>query len=76
MVYGRRMYEVMRYWDEDSPDLDADERDYPAAVAEPSPNEACAAAKVRESVDQSRPKHPLVFEAAGGLRFQPTGVGM
>jgi dihydrofolate reductase len=31
MVYGRRMYEVMRYWDEDSPDWDADESDYAAA---------------------------------------------
>lgn len=30
-VYGRGMYEVMRYWDEDSPDWDADERDYAAA---------------------------------------------
>lgn len=28
MLYGRRMYEVMRYWDEDSPDWDADEREY------------------------------------------------
>jgi len=31
MVYGRRMYEVMRYWDEDQTDWDADERDYAAA---------------------------------------------
>jgi dihydrofolate reductase len=31
MLYGRHMYEVMRYWDEDSPDWDADERDYAAA---------------------------------------------
>jgi dihydrofolate reductase len=31
MVYGRRMYEVMRYWDEDRPDDDAEERDYAAA---------------------------------------------
>ena len=30
MVYGRRMYEVMRYWDEDLPDWDADERAYAA----------------------------------------------
>jgi dihydrofolate reductase len=30
MVYGRRMYEVMRYWDEDLPDWDAQERDYAA----------------------------------------------
>jgi len=30
MVYGRRMYEVMRYWDEDSPEWDAEQRDYAA----------------------------------------------
>ena len=30
MIYGRRMYEVMRYWDEDLPDWDAEERDYAA----------------------------------------------
>ncbi len=30
MVYGRRMYEVMRYWDEDPPDDDAEEHDYAA----------------------------------------------
>jgi dihydrofolate reductase len=31
MVYGRRMYEVMRYWDDDLPDWDAKERDFAAA---------------------------------------------
>lgn len=30
-VYGRRMYEVMRYWDEDHSDWDEAERDYAAA---------------------------------------------
>ena len=30
-VYGRRMYEVMRYWDEDSADWIAEERDFAAA---------------------------------------------
>jgi dihydrofolate reductase len=30
MVYGRRMYEVMRYWDEDRPDDDADQQEYRA----------------------------------------------
>lgn len=29
-LYGRRMYEVMRYWDEDQPDWDAVEHDYAA----------------------------------------------
>jgi dihydrofolate reductase len=31
MVYGRRMYEIMRYWDEDLPDWDAEEHDFAAA---------------------------------------------
>jgi dihydrofolate reductase len=30
-VYGRRMYEVMRYWDEDRPEWDAEEHDFAAA---------------------------------------------
>ncbi len=30
-IYGRRLYEVMRYWDEDLPDWDADDRDFAAA---------------------------------------------
>jgi dihydrofolate reductase len=30
-VYGRRMYEVMRYWDEDSPEWSAEERDFAVA---------------------------------------------
>ena len=30
-VYGRRLYEVMRYWDEDRPEWGAAERDFAAA---------------------------------------------
>jgi dihydrofolate reductase len=30
-VYGRRLYEIMRYWDEDRPEWDAAERDFAAA---------------------------------------------
>jgi dihydrofolate reductase len=30
-VYGRRMYEVMRYWDEDRPEWGAEQRDFAAA---------------------------------------------
>jgi len=30
MVYGRRTYEIMRYWDDDLPDWGAEERDYAA----------------------------------------------
>lgn len=30
-LYGRRIYEIMRYWDEDHPDWDAGDRDFAAA---------------------------------------------
>lgn len=30
-IYGRRMYEIMRYWEQDSPDWDADDREFAAA---------------------------------------------
>jgi dihydrofolate reductase len=30
-VYGRRMYEIMRYWDDDHADWDAEERDFAVA---------------------------------------------
>ena len=31
VVYGRRMYEIMRYWDDDRPDWGAEGRDFAAA---------------------------------------------
>jgi len=30
VVYGRRMYQIMRYWDDDQPDWDADDREFAA----------------------------------------------
>jgi dihydrofolate reductase len=36
MVYGRRMYEIMRYWDEDLPEWDAQDREF-AAVWQSKP---------------------------------------
>jgi dihydrofolate reductase len=30
-IFGRRIYEIMRYWDEDSPDWDAEDRDFSMA---------------------------------------------
>jgi dihydrofolate reductase len=30
-IYGRRMYEIMRYWDEDHPEWDAEEHAFAAA---------------------------------------------
>ena len=31
VIYGRRMYEIMRYWDDDLPDWDAEEREFAVA---------------------------------------------
>jgi dihydrofolate reductase len=31
VIYGRRMYEIMRYWDEDLSDWDAEDRDFAVA---------------------------------------------
>src|SRR5260370_27582618 len=31
VIYGRRMYEIMRYWDEDLPDWDAEDREFAVA---------------------------------------------
>ena len=31
VVYGRRMYEIMSYWDDEQPDWDADDREFAAA---------------------------------------------
>ena len=31
VIYGRRMYDIMRYWDEDLPDWDAGDREFAAA---------------------------------------------
>jgi hypothetical protein len=33
-VYGRQMYEVMRYWDDDHPEWGAEERAFAGGVAE------------------------------------------
>ena len=35
-VYGRHMYEVMRYWDDDHPEWEAEEKRLRGGVAEPA----------------------------------------
>jgi dihydrofolate reductase len=71
MVYGRRMYEVMRYWDDDLPDWDAEERDY-AAVWRSRPKWV-----VSRSSKSVGPNATLVendIEAAiRGLKAEPAG---
>lgn len=71
-VYGRRMYEVMRYWDEDHPEWDEAERDYAAAWRN------CPKWVVSRSLTSVGPNATLVegeVEAAiRGLKAQLDGV--
>jgi dihydrofolate reductase len=77
MVYGRRTYEVMRYWDEDIPDWGADERDYAAVwrdktkwVVSPSlksvgPNATLVEGDIEAAVRGLKAKHAGEIEVAG-----------
>ena len=71
LLYGRRMYETMRYWDEDQSDWDADRRDY-AAVWRRQPKWV-----VSRSLKSVGPNATLVgddLEAAiSGLKAQVAG---
>ena len=71
IVYGRRMYEVMRYWDEDHADWDADKRDF-AAAWRSQPKWV-----VSRSLKSAGPNATLVEGDVGGMRrglkAQPVG---
>ena len=71
MVYGRRIYEVMRYWDEDLADWGAEERDY-AAVWRSRPKWV-----VSRTLKSVGPNATLVEgdleTAVGGLKDQLVG---
>jgi dihydrofolate reductase len=61
LIYGRRMYEVMRYWDADQPDWEAVEQDFAAAWrAKPK----WVVSRTLESVG---PNATLVRDDAGAL---------
>ena len=52
-VYGRQMYEVMRYWDDDHPEWDAEEHAFAAALAKPAEMGGLALAEVRRPQRQA-----------------------
>jgi len=61
IVHGRRMYEVMRYWDDDRPDWDAAERDF-AAVWRAKPKWV-----VSRTLESVGPNATLVRDDPGAL---------
>ena len=66
MVYGRRMYEVMRYWDEDLPDWDAEETRLCGSMAEPAKVGRVALAEVSRTQRYTRRGRPR----GGGARAE------
>jgi len=71
MVYGRRMYEIMRYWEEDLPEWDAEDREF-AAVWQSKPKWV-----VSRSLKSVGPNATLVEDdletAIRGLKTQQVG---
>ena len=76
-VYGRKMYEVMRYWDEDHPDWDADEHAFAAAwrrqpkwvvsrsLTSVGPNAALVRGDLEGAVRALKAEHDGEIEVAG-----------
>ena len=76
-LYGRRMYEVMRYWDEDLSEWGAEERDFAAAwrrqpkwvVSRSAPSVGPNAALVQDDLEaaarQLKAEHAGEIEVAG-----------
>jgi dihydrofolate reductase len=76
-LYGRGMYEVMRYWDEDRPEWDAAERDYAAAwrskpkwvvsrsLQEVGPNATLVAGALEPALSRLKAELEGVIEVSG-----------
>ena len=76
-VYGRRMYEVMRYWDEDHAEWDAAEREYAAAwrskpkwvvsrtLKSVGPNASLVGSDLEGEVRALKARHDGVIEVSG-----------
>lgn len=84
MIYGRTMYDLMRYWDEDRPEWDADGREYAQAwrskpkwvvsktLTEVGPNATLFSDGV-EAVREIKARHDGDIEVAGTLLAQSIG---
>lgn len=88
-VYGRRIYEIMRYWDDDRPEWDADERAFAAAwrrqpkwvVSRSStsvgPNATLVDGDLEGAIRQIKNEHEGEIEVAGaGLAGSLTELGL
>ncbi len=88
-LYGRRMYEVMRYWDEEHPEWNAAERDYAAAwrsqpkwvvsrsLTSVGPNATLVAGDIEAAIRRLKAELTGVIEVSGPeLAHSLTGLGL
>lgn len=76
-IYGRRIYEVMRYWDEDHPGWTPDERDFAAAwriqpkwvvsrtLASVGPNATLVDADIAATLQRIKTEHTGDIDVSG-----------
>ena len=88
-VYGRHMYAVMRYWDEDHPEWDAEERAFAAAwrqhpkwvvsrtLKSVGPNALLVEGDVEAAIRELKAQHDGEIEVAGpALAHSLTQLGL
>jgi dihydrofolate reductase len=88
-VYGRRMYEIMRYWDEEHPDWDVDQHAFAAAwrkqpkwvvsrsLKAVGPNARLVQEDLAGAIRKLKAEHDGEFEVAGpDLAQSLTGLGL
>src|SRR5690242_18418016 len=88
-VYGRQMYEVMRYWDDDHPEWSADEHTYAAAwrrqpkwvvsrsLKSVGPNATLVADDLERAMRELKAGRDGEIEVAGpNLAHSLTGLGL
>jgi len=88
-LYGRRMYEVMRYWDEDIPEWGREERDFAASwrgqpkwvvsrtLRSVGPNAVLINGDIEAAVRGLKAEHAGEIEVAGpGLAQSLTDLGL
>jgi dihydrofolate reductase len=88
-IYGRNMYEIMRYWDDERPEWDADARAFAAAwrkqrkwvasrtLASVGPNATLLGADLEREIRAIKIQHDGEIEVAGPVLAQSVaGLGL
>ena len=88
-IYGRNMYEIMRYWDEDHPEWEAPERAFAAAwrnqpkwvvsrsLTTVGPNATLVSDNIESVLRRLKAEHDGEIEVAGpNLAHSLTGLGL